>query len=207
MFHLIKGFFIGFAIAVPIGPIGILCIHRTLKSGLKAGLTSGIGAALADALYASVAAFSLKIITDFLIAEKHTFRIAGSTFLIFLGIQILRQKSLKKEVAAAQDNSHLNNISSIFLLTLTNPFTFIAFLAAFASLELSRSNHNWLAPTFTTTGVFAGSALWWAILCFVAHKFKHNISANTMKTINKITAILVLSFGFSMLVFTFLNKI
>src|SRR6185295_15897800 len=92
MTHFLKGVAIGFTIAVPVGPVGVLCLKRSLRDGRLTGLVSGLGAAVADAIYGMVAAFGLTFITDELVAHRHALQLGGGAFLLFLGIKMLCAK-------------------------------------------------------------------------------------------------------------------
>ncbi len=131
----LKGLLIGFSIAAPVGPIGVLCIRRTLASGRTIGLLSGLGAATADALYGSLAAFGLTAISGFLVRQQGLLRLLGGAFLCYLGLRAI----LTRPANAASLNSpasHVNAYSSTFFLTLTNPLTILSFAAIFAGLVM-----------------------------------------------------------------------
>src|SRR5262249_25510452 len=124
----LKGCIIGFSIAAPVGPIGVLCINRTLKAGLLAGLLSGLGAALADAFYGCIAGFGFVVVSNFLLSQQTLIRILGGLFLIYLGLKTFISKPINKSL---QDkaNTLWQDFISTFFLTLTNPATILAFLA------------------------------------------------------------------------------
>ena len=122
---LLSGVIIGFSIAAPVGPIGVLCIRRTLAEGRLHGLVSGLGAATADAFYGCIAAFGLAFISDFLVQQQMWLRVMGGAFLLFLGIRTILAKPKEKP----QDGKKLGlagSYGSTFLLTLTNTVTIIS---------------------------------------------------------------------------------
>src|SRR3972149_11539891 len=119
---LIRGLIMGFSIAAPVGPIGVLCIRRTLAEGRLHGLLSGLGAATADALYGCIAAFGLTFISDVLVPQQVWFRLVGGAFLILLGVKTLRAKPSEKS-SSEKRTSLLGAYGSTFFLTLTNPMT------------------------------------------------------------------------------------
>lgn len=148
---LIRGFLIGLAIAAPVGPIGILCIRRTVSAGRIAGLITGLGAATADALYGAVAAFGLTLLTDFLVDQQNMLRIVGATFLIFMGVRIFRAAPAT-EAAQIRGKGLLGAYLSTFVLTLTNPLTILSFAGIFAGLGATGGRGGRDQPSITDSG-------------------------------------------------------
>ncbi|MBM5805898.1 MAG: LysE family translocator, partial [Candidatus Verstraetearchaeota archaeon] len=132
---LLRGLLIGFAIAAPVGPIGILCIQRTLAKGRIYGFASGLGAATADAIYGAVAGFGLTFISDVLINQQLWLRLLGGAFLLYLGTRTILSKP-SKETPQTANKGLAADYTSTFLLTLTNPMTILSFIAVFAGLGL-----------------------------------------------------------------------
>src|SRR3989344_5776045 len=130
---LMKGLIIGFSIAAPVGPIGVLCIQRTIAYGKISGLFTGLGAATADGLYGAVAAFGLTIISNFLVGQQFWFRLIGGAFLLYLGIKTFMSKPEEK-TATENHKGLLSDYFSTIFLTLTNPTTILSFVAVFAGL-------------------------------------------------------------------------
>ena len=129
----LRGLAIGFSIAAPGGPIGVLCIRRTLAEGRVSGLVSGLGAATADTIYGCFAAFGLTSISYFLVSQQVGMRLIGGVFLCYLGIKTLLARPAQ-QAASGKGNGLFGDFSSAFFLTLTNPMTIIAFAAIFAGL-------------------------------------------------------------------------
>ncbi len=154
----IEGIILGFAIAAPVGPIGLLCIHRSLQEGHKAGLITGLGAATADSVYGCIAAFGLTAISSFLIGYQFWIQLIGGLFLVYLGINTLRSKT------HAQKSSASGNFLNTFLLTLTNPMTVLSFLGIFAGFGIGSQHAHLSSAAFLVFGVFLGSMLWWILL-------------------------------------------
>lgn len=158
----LKGIAIGFAMAIPVGPIGILCIRKTLAEGRLRGLVIGLGAATADLFYASVAAFGLTFISDTLISQKFWICLVGGELLLFLGIRIFRAIPKAPQIPI-NNNGILRSYTKTVFLTLTNPLTIFAFLAVFAALGLD-SELKYFSASILVAGVFIGSCLWFLIL-------------------------------------------
>lgn len=194
-----QGILIGVTIAAPVGPIGILCIRRTLAEGRLAGFSSGLGAATADALYGAIAAFGLTFISVFLINQSLWLRLGGGSFLIYLGIKTFL--SVPSEDAdlnpkSSRNDSLLNYYGSTLFLTLTNPITIISFAAVFAGFGIvnNQSNDN-LAVSSMVMGIFLGSSIWWLSLSVLTGFFRRMVNHKTMIWINRISGTIIISFG------------
>jgi threonine/homoserine/homoserine lactone efflux protein len=157
---LLKGIAVGIVIALPVGPVGVLCVRRSLYEGVSFGLVSGLGAALADALFGIVAGLGLTVVRDALLAWRQWLGGAGGVFLVATGIRAL----LRHPPAAAPEplagEALFGAFASAFALTLTNPITILAFAAIFARVGIDAAAQ--LSGIFVLVGgVFLGSALWW----------------------------------------------
>jgi threonine/homoserine/homoserine lactone efflux protein len=190
---LAKGLAIGFSIAAPVGPIGVLCIRRSLAEGPGVGLATGLGAATADALYACVAAFGLTAVSSFLIQWQFWLGLIGGLFLFYLGIRTF--VSAPVEAVQAREKSGLLSayLSTVFL-TLTNPATLFSFLAVFAGLGLG-AIASYSAAGFMVLGVFSGSALWWLLLSNGVGLFRGRLNPSSMRIVNRVSGITLFAFG------------
>jgi threonine/homoserine/homoserine lactone efflux protein len=195
---------IGFSIAAPVGPIGILCIRRTLADGRRAGLISGIGAATADAFYGAVAAFGLTFISTFLIKQSIWLRLGGGLFLIFLGIRTFLAQPDDNETPNLSKENHQGMLSyfmSTFLLTISNPLTILSFAAIFAGLGPGRFNsQDNFDSLMIVLGIFLGSSIWWFFLTFTTGFVRNRINRNTLIWINRIAGAIILIFGIVVLI-------
>ena len=198
---LLKGIILGFSIAAPVGPIGVLCIRRTLQFGRFSGLFSGLGAAAADVIYAVVAAFGLTFVSNMLMAGQFWLRLIGGLFLLYLGWKTFFAKvnDRTKEVA---HTSLAGDFISTFFLTITNPMTILSFLALFAGLGLSSMNSTYLEASSLVFGVFLGSAAWWLILSEGVTLFRKKVSEKVMKWINHLAGAIIIGFGIAALITT-----
>lgn len=190
----LKGIILGFSIAAPVGPIGILCIRRTLQHGRFSGLFSGLGAALADTVYAVIAAFGLTFISDFLLKGQFWLHLIGGAFLLYLGIKTGLSKPTEK-VRVPSHKSLVNDFASTFLLTITNPMTILAFLAIFAGFGLTSVQGSYKDALALVGGVFIGSAVWWLILSEGVTLFRKKVSQKVMLWINRIAGLIISAFG------------
>ena len=193
----LRGLVIGFSIAAPVGPIGALCIRRTLADGRLVGFSCGLGAASADAAYGCVAAFGLTSLSALLVDQRLWLRLAGGVFLLYLGIKTLLKEPVEGEAAAASGSSRAlaGAYASTFVLTLTNPTTILSFAAIFAGLGLVETGGGYASAAALVVGVFSGSALWWLLLSGGVSLFRWKLGADTLRSVNKASGIIILGFG------------
>lgn len=190
---LLKGVIIGFAMAVPIGPLGLLCIRKTLTEGRPRGLIIGLGAATGDALYSSIAAFGVTFVSDVIDSNQLLVRLFGGLLLVVLGIRTLQAKRADPLVLFDAGGFWGSYISS-FLIAVTNPLTIFAFLAIFAAFGLAH-DLGLLAAGVLVIGVFAGSLLWFFFLGVVATLFHTTLDAGGLLWVNRIAGILIIVSG------------
>ena len=192
----LKGLIIGFAIAAPVGPIGVLCIQRSLHDGFKIGLMTGLGAALADGTYGLIAAFGLTAISSILVAHQFWIRIIGGLFLLYLGVKIFLTPPRERSAVGNSDKSPWHACATTYFLTITNPMTILSFVAIFAGLGLGSASVDYVGAVLLVIGITLGSAIWWLILsggvAYILHK---RVSPSLMKIINWISGSIILIFG------------
>jgi threonine/homoserine/homoserine lactone efflux protein len=195
----LRGLLIGISIAAPVGPIGVLCIRRTLAEGRLSGFISGLGAASADAIYGMIAGFGLTFISGFLVAQQRWLSLFGGIFLCYLGIRTFFS-SPAQAAAPTQTAGLLRNYLSIFFLTLTNPITILSFTAIFAGLGLAENAGDYASAGLLVLGVFSGSALWWLLLSFGVSLFRERVTSQWMQWVNRISGGIVFAFGIAAVV-------
>jgi threonine/homoserine/homoserine lactone efflux protein len=191
---LLRGLIIGFSIAAPVGPIGVLCIRRTLAEGTPSGFVSGLGAATADAIYGSIAGFGLAFISNILISQQVWLRLIGGGFLCYLGLKTFLAGPSKRAVST-KANGLISAYVSTFFLTLTNPITILSFAAIFAGLGVGSASRNYFSAGVLVLGVFFGSALWWLILSGGVGKLGKKFNHYGLPWVNKISGLIILTFG------------
>jgi len=190
----LRGLIIGFSIAAPVGPIGVLCIRRTLAEGRASGFLSGLGAATADALYGCVAGFGLTIVSGFLVDQRFWIQLIGGIFLLALGVKSLR--SVPAEHAAAAAGSGLAaSYASTLLLTLTNPMTILSFAGIFAALGVAETSGDFSAAALLVLGVFVGSAAWWLLLSGGVGLLRDKLSSPVLRWTNRLSGVILVVFG------------
>ena len=189
----LKGIFIGFAMAIPIGPIGIMCIRKTLTEGRLRGLIIGLGAATADLLYGCVAAFGLTIISSTLESQRIWIRLVGGALLLFLGIRTFRAQPTDPKFRIHSSGMLASYLYTVFL-TLTNPLTIFAFIAVFAALGLG-SGLGYFSASALVAGVFIGSCLWFLLLSSGVTLFRKKLDLVGLRWVNRIAGILIIISG------------
>jgi threonine/homoserine/homoserine lactone efflux protein len=190
---LIKGLILGISIAAPVGPIGVLCIRRSLRDGIGTGFISGLGAATADAAYGAVAGFGLTAISGFLVRQKVWIALLGGGFLCYLGAKTFLSKP-SANAAPEKGGRFLSAYGSTLLLTLANPATILSFAVVFAAFGLGASV-DYPAAVALVLGVFFGSALWWLILSTGVSLIRHRVNTSWMQAINRVSGAVLFGFG------------
>jgi threonine/homoserine/homoserine lactone efflux protein len=194
----IKGLVIGFVIAAPVGPIGILCARRTLTHGRRAGFLSGMGATTADVLYGFIAAFGLTFVSGILQNYHFWLRLAGGAILCFLGIKTFMEKPERRgffSILLKKEKRHAGMYTSTFFLTLTNPMTIFSLAAVFAGFGIAGTGGSVTSAAVLILGVFLGSVLWWLFLVGVFSVFKRRFKHHELQWINRIAGVIITSFG------------
>lgn len=189
-----KGILPGFSIAAPVGPIGVLCIQKTLRFGRLSGLFSGLGAATADAVYALIAALGLTAVSSFLIAQSFWIHLLGGLFLFYLGWKTFFSAAFEERPTTTH-KTLAGDFLSTFILTLTNPMTILAFIAVFAGVGISSLQGDYFEAIRLVGGVFLGSCGWWLLLSEGITLFRHKMSLPFIHTINKTAGISIAGFG------------
>jgi threonine/homoserine/homoserine lactone efflux protein len=190
----LRGLVIGVSIAAPVGPIGVLCIRRTLADGRAAGFVSGLGAATADALYGAVAAFGLTAISDALVAHATGLRLGGGLLLCYLGVKTFLA-SPPSEPAPARAAGLAGAYLSTLALTLANPATLLSFVAIFAGFGAAARADSYAGAAVLVLGVFLGSAVWWLALSGGVSRLGGRPAPATLTWINRGSGLMIGGFG------------
>ncbi|HLI91130.1 MAG TPA: LysE family transporter [Ktedonobacteraceae bacterium] len=190
----VRGLLPGLSIAAVVGPMSILCIHRTLDRGQRYGLVSGLGIATADGVYGSVAAFGLTVIASFLINQQQWIRLIGGLFLICLGLKAMFSKPVERSTGTVVDSLFAAYVSA-FLLTLSSPMTILSFAAVFAGMGVGSVRSGEIAALLVVLGVFSGSALWWCLLTSGVNLLRRKVTMSRLRWINRGSGALLIAFG------------
>jgi len=189
----LKGILVGFAMAIPIGPIGILCIRKTLTEGRLRGLIIGFGAATADLLYGCVAAFGITMISNTLVSQRIWIRLIGGMLFLFLGIRTFRAQPTDPKFKIHSSGMLGSYLYTVFL-TLTNPLTIFAFIAVFAALGLG-NGLSYFSASSLVAGVFIGSCSWFLLLSSGVTLFRKKLDLVGLKWVNRIAGLLIIISG------------
>ena len=190
-----RGWLLGLAIAAPVGPIGVLCIRRTLADGPVIGFLSGLGAATADMLYGAVAAFGVTAVQNLLVRQQSWLQIVGGLFLLYLGARTFFTAPADQAAGAGEGRGKLSAYLTTMGLTLTNPATILSFTVIFVGFRLGQTSSGLLSPALLVLGVFLGSASWWLLLSAGVGSFRQRFDARWMQWVNRLAGVVIAGFG------------
>jgi len=211
----LKAFVIGLSIAAPVGPIGVLCIRRTLMFGRSVGLASGLGAATADAFYGAVAAFGLTFLFRFFVQNARPLHLAGGAVLLVIGVRTMlarretpasaappRSREEEGGPAAAEGTRRARGLmpayASTLFLTITNPMTILSFAAVFAVIAPA-GGLGYGSAAVTVAGVFLGSAAWWVVLSTGVAALRRAAGSTLLAWVGRLSGAVIAGFGASQL--------
>lgn len=190
----LKGLVVGVVISAPVGPVAVMCIHRAIAQGKLAGYVSGLGAALADAIYGAIAAFSVGFLMAPLLDHSNWVRLGGGSLLCLIGLRAMLTR--RTPAPATRDREKLlSDFVSAFLVTLTNPTTVISFAAVFATINIPHVADHPEFGVMVTLGVFAGAAAWWCALTTVASMFHGRVAERGMLWVARVSGLIIFAFG------------
>ena len=196
----LKGILIGLAIAAPIGPMSILCMHRTLHEGFRVGFLSGVGFAFADGTCGLIIGLGLTALSHFLIQYQFWLRLLGSLFLMYLGIQFIRMRTDAKSRQTQRERSSLHAFTTAYILALTSPVTILLFIAVFAGLGIGTFHTSMTHALSLVSGIIMGSTSWWIVFCTGLRLIHKKLNPNIMKLINIVSGLVLVGFGLSALI-------
>lgn len=184
----------GLVVAVPVGPLGLLCINRALMLGPVCGLLSGLGVATADALAAGIAALGISLVSGFLTDYQVALRVIGGFVLCYIGYTIYRTEPVG-QTPSGNVNGLLGAYATTFLLTFSNPVTILSFVAIYAGWHVPTLHGHYIAAAQLTLGVFIGSALWWIALFIGLTTRRNKFSLRFLGWVHCVSGIIIAGFG------------
>lgn len=201
LLYFLKGLLVGLSISAPVGPMGLLCIRRTLAFGRLSGILTGLGVATADGTFSTLAAFGVAAISQMLKEHSLLFRLFGATVLCLLGARIFFSpvQAGTPETALPAERKIRMYLTAL-LLALSNPLGILFFTAVFAGSGLADTKGSLPAAILLVTGVASGSLLWWVILSTAVSLLGRKLSSKTLAWINRASGLLIAFFGILMLV-------
>jgi len=189
-----KGLLIGASVSAPVGPIGLLCINRSLTEGRVRGFVAGLGAATADMVFCIIAGFGFTFVSRFLEEQALWVSFIGACGLLFLGLRIFFSKPEEKSsTATGGDLAHI--YLSTFALTLINPVTILFFVAVFTSLGVTLSREDYPSLILLIVGVVAGAVLWWFVLTGCVSLLHRRLTEKTLRWVNRTSGTIVMALG------------
>lgn len=190
----LRGVAIGFAIAAPIGPVGVICIRKALADGRVAAFVAGLGAALADSLVGAVVALGVGAVSGFINANMTALTLVGGLFMLVLGLRTWRAAAFAVDPEPGKGPGLWRDFVSTFAITITNPGTLFGVMGTFAALGVTASPASWDA-WMLVTGIFTGSTLWWLVLSAAASAARSRFTPDRMRLFNHLSGGLLLVFG------------
>lgn len=202
----LRGIVIGLMASIPLGPIGVLCIQRTLSKNHRSGFVSGLGAAFADIIYASLAFFSLSVVTAFIESHMLLIKVIGGLAIMMVGARILFSNPVVQiRRNRAGKTSLVQDFVSVFLITLANPVYILIFIAFFAMFGMSSATLGAFDGAFVLAGVLSGASLWWFTLTFGVSLLRKRFRPRHMLWINRIAGTLIVVLGAATVLLMFVN--
>lgn len=198
MLNFIKAILIGLGASIPLGPLGIMCIQKTLSKGRWAGFAVGLGSTVADIFYASIALFSVTFINEFLDRNSSWVMLIGGIVIFLIGLQIALKnpiKDLQRPNAGAIKTRHAQEALRGFLMTITNPGALVLMFGLFAFVRLDLSDATTYSVLLVLAGIFAGTAGWWFLLSSGINLFRKRFRLRQMLIINRVSGILIALLG------------
>lgn len=191
-FTLVKAWMVGMAIAAPVGPIGLLCVRKTLEIGFLGTIAVGLGAALADSIFGFIAALGVTAISHFLLEKVAVIKVIGGMFLLYLAYKEARAEPINSKISS--QHKTLSKIAvEVFLLTLTNPMTILCFIGIFSII--GGGGNSIVELVIIVFGLFLGSMSWWFVLGSIVIKIKHKLPQAWMNKVRYLSAIILSGFG------------
>jgi len=187
-----KAMMVGFAVSIPVGPVGLLCIRRAVVRGARDGFVGGLGAALADSLWAALAVYGITAISEPLMRHEDLFQVIGGLVLIGLG---LRAFAPLPHEAHARREGLAGLLSASFFLTISNPATLVAMAAVLAVVGLAEPRTHGAPPSAVVLGVFVGALAWWALLSVAAARLGERLSHHRLQLLNRVLGAVLAGIG------------
>ncbi|WP_065218142.1 MULTISPECIES: LysE family translocator [Butyricimonas] len=197
--YLFKGMLVGLMVSIPLGPMGVLIIQKTLHKGALSGFIAGMGAASADLFYAAVAAFGLGFVINIVQAHELLLQIIGGIFLIVIGLKIyfdnpIRQIRQRRQGRVSKTGL-LGDYLSLFFLTVSNPITVVVFMAVFAGMSVFGESSSLLGEVLVVSGVLLGGGVWWYTLSTLVNIFRKKFRLRVLITINRVSGMVITVLG------------
>jgi threonine/homoserine/homoserine lactone efflux protein len=201
----IQGIIIGLTLAVPVGPISLFCIRRSITDGRLHGIVSGLGVATADSLYAAVAVLGLTAISGIIVAQQTFFRLFAGLVLIAVGVKVFLSVPAEPGENSGHE-SYKKDYLSMLAIALTNPLTILFFIVVLPGFGIALGGSSLFNSAEFVLGIFSGSVAWWIILCGAVGTVRSSMSTLTLQRINRASGLLIVCFGIGTLLLMVINR-
>jgi len=196
----ISGLIVGFLVALPVGTVSVICVTRSLQYGKSSGYFTGLGAAAADLIYGIIAIYGLTAISGQLLVNQPVLRLAGGLCIVFIGMRMMvKQVSTDEKVVVTHD-TNIKDFVSTFFITLSNPITMLAFIAALSNINHLFDRIDFFQSTLIVLGIFSGSMVWWIFLVNISLHFKQYLNDIYLRRINMVSGFFILSIGLYLII-------
>jgi threonine/homoserine/homoserine lactone efflux protein len=198
---LLKGVLLGFTVSMPLGPISIILINRTIKRGFLSGFFSGLGLGTADTLLALIAALGFTVIIGFVQEERFTITLLAGIIVTGVGIKVFLTNPVKDFRDRDKANKSLwRDFYSVFVLSISNPYTILIFVAIFPGIHISAATSPEMVLFFLIPGVFIGAMIWWFSVAYILSRFKKKIRLRAIVRISKVGGVAIIAIGILLLI-------
>ena len=198
---IIKGMLLGLAVSMPPGPVGIILVNRTIKRGVKSGFSSGLGLALADTILAIVAGIGFSFIISFIQQERLMLGLAAGIVVAAVGVKVYLSNPVREFRKGNLANKSLwRDFYSVFIMSVTNPYTILIFVAFFSGIKISNNISPEKVPFLLVPGVFVGAMAWWISLSYLVSRVKSKLRLRNIVLINKISGLIITAIGIVILI-------
>lgn len=202
--YLLRGILVGIAVSIPLGPIGVMIVQRTLTRGNWAGFFSGVGAAISDLVYALIAGYGFSLIITFIDSHRLSLQVGGGAVLMAFGVYTFLQNPIKQIRAPRKSNiNYWQDVVSTFALTITNPLAVFTFLIIFTSFDVFVEAQEKNLIYVVLIGVFLGALLWWMHLTLLVGLFRRYINIRRLWWINKISGVTIAVIALGIVIYAF----
>lgn len=206
---IIKGFIVGVVVSAPLGPVGVLCIQRTLNKGRWYGFVTGLGAALSDIIYALITGYGMNFVADFIENPQtmYWFQLVGSIMLFCFGVYTFRSNPVESiRPVSANKGSLVRNFVTAFLVTLSNPFIILLFIGLFARFSFVFPDKYFYEQTLGYLAIVAGALCWWFAITYLVNKLRARFDLRGIWILNRIIGVVVMLASVASAIFTLFGK-
>ena len=193
---LIKGFIVGLGASIPLGPLGVLCVQKTISKGRNSGFFTGLGASVSDTFYAGIALLSFAFVDNFIAAHRSLIMIIGGIVIVLIGLKVYLTNPIKQIRQKNTNKKHLEDFIEALVMTISNPGAMFLILGLFAVVGLRSPSGGDEVPAITTLwGVFLGTVTWWFFLPTTITSFRKRFRLRQLMFINRIAGVAIATLG------------